>query len=191
MDQTGQPVPVFGGNWFDVDKSTDPMSPDFSRWGGSDDNVFWSSAGAAVQNSPSFPGKLSFAQWKHQHNTTLPPDQHSQVADPLFNDPDIGDYSLRPNSPALDLGFQPLPKIASPTFDAKDWHPSADLPPPIPPPFPSVGPAKFNEVWEEPSVEPGVTESMNVGPGGLQQLLTVNGSMPLGNGDLTARRFRI
>eukprot|EP01050_Picozoa_sp_SAG11_P005524 SAG11_NODE_392_length_9837_cov_9.732183_5_plen_1590_part_00 len=190
MDQTGQPVPVYGGNWFDVDKSPTPMSPDFTRWAGSDGNVFWSRAGAAVANSPSFPGKSSFAQWKQQTNTSLPPDQHSQVADPLFSDPDRGDYSLQPKSPALVLGFKPLPKIAAPTLDpTKDWHPSADLPPPLPPPPPTAGPAQWNEVWEERSVEPGVTEAMNVGPGGMQQLLTVNGSMPLGNGDLTASVF--
>jgi len=129
MDQTGQPVPVYGGNWFDVDKSPAPLSPDFTRWAGSDNNVFWSRAGAAVANSPSFPGKLSFAQWKQQKNTSLPPDQHSQVADPLFVDPSKGDYSLQPKSPALALGFRPLPKIVAPTLDPAKWHPSADLPP--------------------------------------------------------------
>ena len=155
MDQTGQPVPVFGGNWFDVDKSDHPMSPDFSRWAGSDDNVFWSRAGAAVGNSPSFPGKLSFVQWKQQRNTSVPPDQHSQVADPLFRDPDRGDYSLQPKSPALALGFRPLPTITAPSFDPADWHPPADLPPPLLPPSQSFeGPGKSNEVWEEPPVEP-------------------------------------
>ncbi len=36
-------------------------------------------------------------------------DQHSIVADPLFVDPDHADYRLRPESPALKLGFQPIP----------------------------------------------------------------------------------
>ena len=36
-------------------------------------------------------------------------DQHSVVADPLFVNPDKDDYRLRPDSPALKLGFKPIP----------------------------------------------------------------------------------
>lgn len=35
-------------------------------------------------------------------------DVHSVVADPLFKDPDNGDFSLDPSSPALALGFKPI-----------------------------------------------------------------------------------
>ena len=35
-------------------------------------------------------------------------DIHSMAADPLFVDPEHGDYRLRPDSPALALGFQPI-----------------------------------------------------------------------------------
>lgn len=35
-------------------------------------------------------------------------DTHSIVGDPLFVDPDNGDYRLRPESPAFALGFQPI-----------------------------------------------------------------------------------
>ena len=34
---------------------------------------------------------------------------HSVVADPLFVDPEHGDFTLKPESPALKLGFEPIP----------------------------------------------------------------------------------
>jgi len=30
------------------------------------------------------------------------------IADPLFVDPDKGDFTLKPDSPALKMGFQPI-----------------------------------------------------------------------------------
>ena len=45
-----------------------------------------------------------FAWWRGQGY-----DAHSIIADPLFVDAAHDDYRLRPNSPALKLGFKPLP----------------------------------------------------------------------------------
>jgi hypothetical protein len=36
-------------------------------------------------------------------------DTHSVVADPLFVAPEHGDFTLQPESPALKLGFEPIP----------------------------------------------------------------------------------
>jgi hypothetical protein len=36
-------------------------------------------------------------------------DTHSVVADPLFADAAHGDFTLKPDSPALTLGFEPIP----------------------------------------------------------------------------------
>jgi hypothetical protein len=53
-------------------------------------------------------------------------DTHSRFADPLFTAPEAGDFTLKPESPAFSLGFQPIdisqagPRIKTgPTQDAK------------------------------------------------------------------------
>ena len=48
-------------------------------------------------------------------------------------------------------------------------------------------PATFNEVWEEPSVEPG--RLIDKTGWDKTKVLTVNGSQPIGNGDLTAAAY--
>ncbi|MFC1737842.1 right-handed parallel beta-helix repeat-containing protein [Planctomycetota bacterium] len=45
----------------------------------------------------------TFEDWKK-----LGFDTHSIIADPLFVDPENHDYSLRPDSPALKMGFKPI-----------------------------------------------------------------------------------
>jgi hypothetical protein len=63
-----------------------------------DHNVYWNAAGPVT-----FPGGLTFAQWQARGF-----DKDSLVADPLFVDPDKGDFRLKPGSPAEKVGFQPL-----------------------------------------------------------------------------------
>ncbi len=46
----------------------------------------------------------SLAKWQE-----LGFDTHSVVADPLFVDPENGDFRLQPDSPAFALGFKPIP----------------------------------------------------------------------------------
>jgi hypothetical protein len=88
-----------------------------TRWAGSDNNLFWSPNGAPIRFTDD---GLSLAEWQQQNRTVGgPPDQHSHIADPLFADPARGDYSLKPNSPALALGFVPIPQIHAPFLSAR------------------------------------------------------------------------
>ncbi len=63
-----------------------------------DHNVYWNAAGKPFD----FLG-LSFADWQ-----AAGLDQHSLIADPLFVDVEHHDFHLRPDSPALKLGFKPF-----------------------------------------------------------------------------------
>ncbi|MFC1737714.1 right-handed parallel beta-helix repeat-containing protein [Planctomycetota bacterium] len=49
------------------------------------------------------PGVTTFEEWQERGLDT-----HSIIADPLFVDPENDDYSLRPDSPAFELGFKPI-----------------------------------------------------------------------------------
>jgi len=46
---------------------------------------------------------FTFEEWK-----TKGLDLHSIIADPLFVDPEQGDFTLKPGSPALEIGFKPI-----------------------------------------------------------------------------------
>jgi parallel beta-helix repeat protein len=63
-----------------------------------DHNLYWDAAGKEVQ----FPGGR-LKDWQARGHDT-----HSLVADPLFTDPDQGDFRLQPGSPAAKIGFQPF-----------------------------------------------------------------------------------
>jgi hypothetical protein len=67
-----------------------------------DYNLYFHADGTPLKVS-GLPGE-SLAQWREMGF-----DQHSVVADPLFVDPDRGDYRLKPESPAFKLGFKPIP----------------------------------------------------------------------------------
>ncbi len=46
---------------------------------------------------------VTWAEWRQRGK-----DAHSRYADPLFVDPENGDFTLQPGSPALALGFRPI-----------------------------------------------------------------------------------
>ena len=68
----------------------------------SDHNVFFQAKGADMLIEQS-PGVEDYTEWRGRGF-----DSHSVVADPLFVDPDHDDYALKPDSPALKLGFKPI-----------------------------------------------------------------------------------
>lgn len=80
--------PLFNGNWADAEH--------FQM----DKNVYWRAGGKPV----TFVNGLSLERWQKEKGQ----DRHSIVADPLFVNPAEEDYRLRPESPALKLGFQPF-----------------------------------------------------------------------------------
>ncbi len=96
-------------------------------------NVYWSTAG-----EPTFAG-MDFATWQAKGN-----DADSIVADPLFVNPEKGDFRLEPNSPALRLGFQPIDLDKTGLYGDKAWvdlpkrypnRPRNEIPAPIEPPL--------------------------------------------------------
>jgi len=76
---------VLGSNW-----TNDNFHLDY--------NVYWRKGGEPMD----FAGGTFEAWQKRGH------DRHSIVADPLFEDPENGNFTLKPESPALKLGFKPI-----------------------------------------------------------------------------------
>eukprot|EP01062_Namystynia_karyoxenos_P050446 TRINITY_DN3922_c0_g1_i1.p1 TRINITY_DN3922_c0_g1~~TRINITY_DN3922_c0_g1_i1.p1 ORF type:complete len:697 (+),score=175.02 TRINITY_DN3922_c0_g1_i1:103-2091(+) len=79
-------------------------------------NVYWNGAAGGItfpcpKPAPAGPAAAaganmtgcSLASWRQRGQDTA-----SVIADPLLTDPDRGDFSLRPGSPALKLGFKPI-----------------------------------------------------------------------------------
>jgi hypothetical protein len=62
-----------------------------------DSNLYWRADGQPV----TFPGGKTLAQWQERGL-----DRRSLVADPLFVDPDRGDFRLKEGSPAAKVGFE-------------------------------------------------------------------------------------
>jgi hypothetical protein len=73
---------------------------DHNQW---DENLYWH-AGLPLKIALGGKlGELTFDEWQSKGL-----DVHSVVADPHFVDAEKDDYRLRPDSPALKLGFQPI-----------------------------------------------------------------------------------
>jgi len=91
-----------------------------------DRNLYWNASGRPVLF-----GNQTFAKWQASGQ-----DQNSLIADPLFADPERGDFRLRPESPASRIGFKswdlskvgPRPSAPSaPGQNGRDGLPRAGL----------------------------------------------------------------
>jgi len=107
------------------------------------ENVYWHTGG---------PDRLrfyrrSFAEWQ-----ALGLDRGSQIADPLFVDAAGGDFRLKPESPALKLGFRPLDISRVGLYGEEAWvreagHARCRMSPLPPPPAPPE-PLQLNDTFE-------------------------------------------
>ena len=62
-----------------------------------DGNLYWNASGQSVLF-----GDRGFSEWQAAGQ-----DKDSIIADPLFADPEHGDFRLKPGSPATKIGFEP------------------------------------------------------------------------------------
>ncbi|MBI2302510.1 MAG: right-handed parallel beta-helix repeat-containing protein, partial [Armatimonadetes bacterium] len=79
----------------------------------SDRNLFWDTT---LQDQTDLAGN-PLEDWQADYGTDL----HSLVADPLFVDPERGDFRLKPGSPALKVGFQPLDLSSAGLYGEPEW----------------------------------------------------------------------
>lgn len=69
----------------------------------------WNVYDATTSSSLTFPLGVNWTQWQATGQ-----DEHSVIADPMFSDPAHGNFTLRPSSPALALGFKEMDTGAGP-----------------------------------------------------------------------------
>jgi 3D (Asp-Asp-Asp) domain-containing protein len=113
--------PLLHGNWKDNNFKMDY-------------NLYWNAAGQPFD----FAGK-SLDDWRKAGQ-----DVHSVVADPLFAAPEKGDFTLKPDSPALKLGFKPFDYSKAGVYGDAAWvklaaeaqFPPLEVAPEAPPPPP-------------------------------------------------------
>ncbi|MFI5378314.1 MAG: GDSL-type esterase/lipase family protein [Tepidisphaerales bacterium] len=100
-----------------------------------DENIYWHTAGPDALRFY----RRTFADWQ-----AIGLDRHSRIADPQFVNPAAADFTLKPTSPALELGFQPLDISKAGLYGDDAWTaevrhancPHVQLPPPPAPPKP-------------------------------------------------------
>jgi len=76
-----------------------------------DKNCYWDTRGEEIK-----PAGLTFKQWQE-----LGRDKNSIIADPLFVNPEKYDFHLKPNSPALKIGFKPFDYTKAGVYGEPAW----------------------------------------------------------------------
>src|SRR5262249_12006716 len=74
------------------------------------------------------PGEWKFAKWTFEEWKAKGQDVHSAIGDPLFADAAAFDFRLRPESPALKMGFRPIDLRDVGPRAARDRSPGASGP---------------------------------------------------------------
>jgi hypothetical protein len=91
------------------------------------DNCYWNTSGKEIK-----PAGLTMKQWQDRGHDT-----DTIIADPLFVDAENYDFHLKPNSPALKIGFKPFDYSKAGVYGNKKWvklakdveFPALELPP--------------------------------------------------------------
>ena len=93
------------------------------------DSDYWLRGSGTDLGSPTVSNNLLYNVDMYDGPATGTPDDGSIIADPLFTDPDNGDYTLLPESPAYALGFTDLPYVlmGKDGFDLLDDSPAYTL----------------------------------------------------------------
>lgn len=99
-------------------------------------NLYWNTSGEPVKFH-----EFTLEEWQKQGQEI-----GSIIADPLFVDPDSGDFHLQPGSPALKVGFKPFDYSKAGVYGDRDWvalarsfkYPKVQFAPDPPPPPPLV-----------------------------------------------------
>jgi len=105
-----------------------------------DKNCYFNAAGKKVD----FIGK-SLADWQKETGH----DKNSLITDPLFVNPEKYDFRLKPNSPALKLGFKPFDYSKAGVYGNPDWIKLAqDAPMPKLQITPAPPPVSVNDTFE-------------------------------------------
>ena len=130
-----------------------------------DNNCYWDTSSDELD----FAGR-TFAQWQAAGFDT-----HSIMADPLFVDAEAGDFRLKPESPALQMGFEPIDTSGIGLFGEPEW---VDKPKQIqrapfsPPPAPK--PVVISDDFEDTPIGAPAVDAATLGEEGAATIRVTN-----------------